>query len=236
MVAPGTAPPAAGAAPSTAGRRPGRAGRRSAVFAVAVLAVAGAGGAALLIAQGDRPAAPADASVARDAAGAADPWAAPARPAQAADPWAAPARPGGDTVELGHGVRLTAPPGFRVASQGGTATAVDARGIVIAGSPISISPAEARQWGEYYARASHLTLDTPRTIAIGGVDRPVAVCHGTVAGAEVVQIAALLVGDSYSVVIVLQFPRALRDTTENMVEIERVAMDVLTRRVALPAR
>jgi hypothetical protein len=241
---PGVSPrPAGSAAPS----------RRTVALVVTGMIILGGGIAALIIAdhaRGHAPApgtgpgpdpAPSDAAVVRHDAPASepphtpsnDPWAGgvpgdagPAMP----DQWGGSGEPEGQKLPVGQGVSIIVPSSFRHGEQADILVAMDTRGVMIAAGPIALSTNDPQKLAQAHARAYHLTYESMSQIFIGGVQRPMAIFHGTVNGVIVRHVAVPLIGKGYRVAVVFQFPAQLATDPS----IQGLGIDLFTRRIVLP--
>jgi serine/threonine protein kinase len=140
--------------------------------------------------------------------------------------------PEGTQVDVGQGVTFIVPPEFEHQPlEGGGVLAVDkSRGLTLAVGPITSPTTDLQKAAREYAKSTGLVLDKFKGMPINGVQRPTAVLHGKIGGAEVVQIMAGFIGPGYRIVVVIQLPFAMREDKA----IQAVVDDVLLRRIRLP--
>jgi hypothetical protein len=160
-----------------------------------------------------------------------DPWAGgpPGDAAAAPDQWGGSA-PDGETLPVAQGVSIIVPSSFRHGEQAGILVAMDTRGVMIAAGPIVISTNDPQKLAQYHARANHLTYDSMSQVFIGGVQRPMAIFHGTFNGVNVRHVAVPLIGKGYRVAVAFQFPAQLATDPS----IQGLALELFTRRILLP--
>ncbi|HSS02025.1 MAG TPA: hypothetical protein VLM79_33430, partial [Kofleriaceae bacterium] len=239
---PGASPrPAGSAAPS----------RRTVALVVTGMIVLGGGIAALVIAdhaRGHSPGpgpgadpAPSDAAVVRHDAPASepphtpssDPWAggAPSDAGPAVpDQWGGSGEPEGQKLPVSQGVSIIVPSSFRHSEQAGLLVAMDTRGVMIAAGPIVVSTNDPQKLAQIHARTNHLTYESMSQMFIGGVQRPMAIFHGTFNGVNVRHVAVPLIGKGYRVAVAFQFPAQLATDPS----IQGLAIELFTRRILLP--
>jgi len=217
--------------------------RKLVAIVITGMVVLGGGIAALVIAdraRGSGPSpAPGDAAVvvAADAAikddppskPAVDPWAGPAAP-QVPDKWATSSAPDGTKVAVTQGLSIIVPSSFKHNEQAGIMVAMDGRGVIIAGGPIMASTDNAKELARLHARMNHLTFDSMDKVFVGGVQRPMAIFHGTYAGHNIRHVAVPLIGPGYRVAVTFQFPVHLASDPS----VQALALDLYTRRIVLP--
>jgi len=101
---------------------------------------------------------------------------------------------------------------------------------MIAAGPIVVATNDPQKLAQQHARAYHLTYESMSQIFIGGVQRPMAIFHGTVNGVSVRHVAVPLIGKGYRVAVVFQFPAHLAADPS----IQGLGIDLFTRRIVLP--
>jgi hypothetical protein len=227
---------APGAAPS----------RKLVMLAVTGMVVLGGGIAALVIAdhaRGHTPAAsndptPSDAAVVgHDAPSpsepASDPWAG-GTPSDASapvpNPWGSSSAPEGNKLAVSQGVEIIVPSSFRYGDQAGIMVAMDTRGVMIAGGPIAVATNDPQKLAQAHARTNHLVFESMGQVFVGGVQRPMAIFHGTFSGVNVRHFAVPLIGKSYRVAVIFQFPAQMATDPS----IHALALELFTRRIVLP--
>jgi len=147
------------------------------------------------------------------------------------DPWAGSSPLAGDRVAVGQGVSLIIPSGFRTTVQNGFTAAYDARGVAIMAGPIAIETDDPMQLAKFHARSNNLVFESMDHVFVGGVQRPMAIFHGNVAGTPVRHVAVALIGPGYRVAVMLQAPAALATSDP---AVQALAFELYTRRVILP--
>jgi serine/threonine protein kinase len=244
------APQSSGASPRPAGSA--APSRRTVALVVTGMIILGGGIAALVIAdhaRGRSPAsgqgpgpdpAPSDAAVVSHDAPASephtpssDPWAGglpsdagPAMP----DQWGGSGEPEGQKLPVAQGVSIIVPSSFRHGEQAGILVAMDTRGVMIAAGPIAVATNDPQKLAQVHARTNHLTYESMSQIFIGGVQRPMAIFHGTFNGLSVRHVAVPLIGKGYRVAIAFQFPAQLATDPS----VQGLAIELFTRRILLP--
>jgi hypothetical protein len=147
------------------------------------------------------------------------------------DPWAGSSPLDGDKLAVGQGVSLIVPSGFRTTVQNGFTGAYDARGVAIMAGPIAIATDDPMQLAKFHARSNNLVFESMDHVFIGGVQRPMAIFHGTVAGTPVRHVAVALIGPGYRIAVMFQAPAALATSDP---AVQALAFELYTRRVILP--
>jgi hypothetical protein len=219
------------------------------VLVVAGMVVLGGGIAALVIADHARGHAPGPANdpspsdaavVSHDAPihsepskPAVDPWAGgtPAdASAPAPDQWASSTPPEGTKLAVSQGVEVIVPSSFRHNEQAGIMVAMDTRGVMIAAAPIAIATNDPQKLAQYHARTNHLVFESMGQVFVGGVQRPMAIFHGSFGGVNVRHLAVPLIGKGYRVAVAFQFPAKLATDPSTQV----LAVELFTRRILVP--
>jgi hypothetical protein len=218
--------------------------RKAVVITLAGMVAVGAGITALVIA--DRASKPAtqhvsagaahdDASsedvapVKQSAPPSSDPWAGSPPPATP-DHWASSGLPDGSKLAVGQGVEVVMPPGFRTDVQSGITVGFDNRGIMIAAGPITAETNDPQQLAQIHARTNGLVFESMQQIFVGGVQRPMAIFHGSFGGVAVRHVAVPLIAPGYRVAVMFQAPVQLMSDTA----IQAMVLELYTRRIVLP--
>jgi hypothetical protein len=223
--------------------------RKVVVFVVAGMVVLCGGIAALVIADHARGSSPGPANdptgdaavISRDAPAkgeppgkpSSDPWAG-GTPADASAPvpdqWATSTPPEGNKLPVAQGVEIIVPSSFRHGEQSGIMVAMDTRGVMIAAGPIAIETNDPQKLAQFHARTNHLVFESMQQVYVGGVQRPMAVFHGTYGGVNVRHVAVPLIGKTYRVAVMFQFPAQMASDPS----IQGLALELFTRRIVLP--
>jgi hypothetical protein len=146
------------------------------------------------------------------------------------DQWGASAPPDGNKIDVGQGVQLVVPSTFETSVQNGLTIAHDGTGLLIMAGVIDVAGDDPMKLAQHHARRNGMVFETMRTIFVGGVQRPMAVFHGTFRGVAFRHIAVALLGPSYRVVVMFQAPiqRFAGEALDSQV------LDLYTRRIMLP--
>jgi tRNA A-37 threonylcarbamoyl transferase component Bud32 len=146
------------------------------------------------------------------------------------DQWGASAPLDGNKIDVGQGVQLVVPSTFETSVQDGLTIAHDGTGVLIMAGVIDVAGNDPMKLAQYHARRNGMVFETMKTIFVGGVQRPMAIFHGTFRGVAFRHIAVALLGPSYRVVVMFQapVPRFASNALDSQV------LDLYTRRIILP--
>jgi serine/threonine-protein kinase len=150
-------------------------------------------------------------------------------PAQ--DPWGASTRLDGNKIGVGQGVQLVIPSTFETSTNNGLTIAHDSTGVLIMAGLIDMPSNDPMELARYHAKRNGFVFDTMKTIFVGGVERPMAMFHGTFRGVAFRHIAVPLIGPGYRVAVMFQAPTQ-RFTGD--ASLEGQVIELYTRRIVLP--
>jgi hypothetical protein len=150
---------------------------------------------------------------------------------QAPDHWGARASLDGNKIGVGQGVQLVIPSAFETSTQNGLTIAHDGMGTMIMAGAIDITSDDPMELARYHAKRNGMVFDTMKTVFVGGVERPMAMFHGTFRGVAFRHIAVPLIGPRYRVAVAFQAPtKRFADDPS----VEGLMLELYTRRIVLP--
>ena len=137
----------------------------------------------------------------------------------------------GNKIGVGQGVQLVIPSTFETTVKDGVTIAQDGTGILIMAGLIDIPTDDPMELARYHAKRNGFVFDTMKTIFVGGVERPMAIFHGTYRSVTFRHIAVALIGPGYRVAVMFQAPT--RRFTDDR-SLEARVLELYTRRIVLP--